>query len=685
MTNGKVGTWRQAAGAAAALLMAMAVFVVGCSPGGTPETAPNSEAAPAAAAETNADAGAQVASARPAAAPRKGDPAPSFTATDINGNTVDLYEEIEERDDLMVILFFFTVDGGETICRKLRVLDALYGKGAPEQKVEIIGVGYREDSAELAAFATDLNIRYYLLDDAGDGVVASGYGPIQAIPFTYLIDRDKLILTTLRGGGESEARLLANIAENYLSKDPSVASRVADAAMGEGEDEKKAGEAKGLALVKLGNLDEARETYAAIESHGGQIRLALAEGDFDAASDLAERAPQDDPYAVVAAGNAKLALGDLENAGAVLEQVDAEGLPIYLAAEQLNALGRLAHAGGDLDGAMQQYAAAVASDKYAVEPLANKGAAQREKGDLEGAMSTLQTAQDRGGASDELVAMMLQQIQQELAERNDNERQERIRQRIRDLGEKFQAMKEAGNEEAHDDWSTRPMVVAFVPSREPMNAFFTRAGTELTVRREVQAGLRNDAGITVVDREFLDELLRELELSTSLGDPATQLQLGRLLAARQLVTADFAGAANDARLYLRMVDTETSELTGPFTLEMPPGKPLADVVDQAVQTVAGALGGREGPLKGLVAAAESPEEIYLNLGGAHGAEAGQVFAVVEEGEPMEVGGRTVPGKRDVVARVEITDVYDDYASIGRALSGADAIEPEMKVIEVEEE
>ncbi len=621
----------------------------------------------------------------PAQAPKKGDPAPAFRATDINGEPVDLHAVIEQSDDLMVILFFFTVDEGEVICRKLRVLDSLYGKGSSEQKVEIIGVGYKEDAAALAAFAEELNIRYYLLEEDDEGVVAQGYGPIQAIPFTFLIDRDKLVLTTLRGGGTAEAKLLASIAENYLSKDPAVAASVAAAAAETGEDKKAAHETKGMAHVKLGQLDEAEAAFESIDSQGGRIRLAMAKGDYETALLLSGVVPQEDPYAMAAAANAKLAAGKLDEAGAAYEALTQDDLPPYLSAEKLNAKGRIAHASGDLDTAVSQYAAAVESDKYATEPLANQGAALREKGDLQGAAEALQTAKERGGETDELIMMMLRQVQQELADRNDNERQERIRQRIKDLGERYREMKQEGYEENRDEWSTRPMVVAFVPSREPMNAFFTRAGTELTLRREVQAGLMEDAGITVVDREFLDELLRELELSTNLGDPATQLQLGRLLAARQLVTADFAGAGGDARMYLRMVDTETTELTGPFTLEMPPGKPLGEVVDQAVQTVADSLGERQGPLQGLVAGVNGPNEIYINLGAAHGVRPGQTFAVFMEGEAMEVGGRTINGRRKMIGKLEIVEVYDDYAAIAKAVSGGEGIAPAMKLVQMEDD
>lgn len=619
------------------------------------------------------------------ALPTRGQPAPSFSAVDIHGNPVSLDVIIEEARQLMVVLFFFSVDGGDTLARRLRTLDALYGKGADPQRVEIIGVGYREDEAALRAFAEDLNIRYFIVESGEDGELVSGYGPIQTIPLTFLIDDDRLVLSVLRGGGEGEARILSRIAEQYLTKEPETATGIAATAVEEGEDAADAGVVQGYALAFSGNLDAAAAQFEAVNHATGLAHVAVERGDLDNALALATTAAAEDPFAHAVAGRALLLSGQAADAAqAFAEAAAPDEAPEWQRSHAINGHGRALHATGDLEAAVTRYAEAGALDKYNIAAASNQGAAYRELGEPEKALAVLEAAQARAG-HDALIAMMLQQVAEELAQRNDNERQERIRQRIATLGERWRAMQESGEAATRDTWSSRPSVVAFLPTPTAGAAVFERAGTGLTLRREVERRLAAHDGITVVDRDLLDELLRELELSDALGDPNTQLQLGRVLAARALATVDFNSHGREGAMLVRLVDTETTSLLGTHTLPITPGAELNALADTVVQSVAADLAQRDGPLQGLVAGMQG-EEVVLNLGAAHGVVNGMRFYLLHEQPAMVVGGRTVPGRRMVIGQLEVTDVYDDFASAATVVSLEDDAEilPETKVMAAED-
>src|SRR5690606_19999186 len=86
------------------------------------------------------------------------------------------------------------------------------------------------------------------------------------------------------------------------------------------------------------------------------------------------------------------------------------------------------------------------------------------------------------------------------------------------------------------------------------------------------------------------------------------------------------------------------------------------------------------PLQGLIADASASDAIVVNLGRKHGVAEGMVFNILEEGAPIEVGGRVIAHRQRPVGRVTLTTVEDDYA-IGTAsnLSEGVTLVKEMKI------
>lgn len=83
---------------------------------------------------------------------------------------------------------------------------------------------------------------------------------------------------------------------------------------------------------------------------------------------------------------------------------------------------------------------------------------------------------------------------------------------------------------------------------------------------KVAEELQGSKKLTIVDRQLLNELLKELKLSTSsLADPNTALKLGRIFSARFISTGSIVREKNDWMVSLRIIETETTAVKASIT------------------------------------------------------------------------------------------------------------------------
>jgi peroxiredoxin len=134
--------------------------------------------------------------------------APDFTLPDANGNLVSLSDP--EFDDKIVFLNFCAA--WCTPCREefpeLRALQAAYGP----QGVQVITVGVFEPEEQTYPLAQNFGFNFPLLAAGDAPSIVADYGNINAIPTTYLLDRDHNVVRALIGSREKEnfeATLLA--------------------------------------------------------------------------------------------------------------------------------------------------------------------------------------------------------------------------------------------------------------------------------------------------------------------------------------------------------------------------------------------------------------------------------------------------------------------------------------------
>ena len=597
-----------------------------------------------------------------------GDPAPDIEAVDINGNRVSLQAVLETKPDLALV-FFFTASRAEVIALRLQVLNDL------TEGLEVIALGMEDEKEALQKFAKDLGLKYYIIP--GDQVRGKPWAKdLQVLPVTlFVVTQESTIDRVIRGGSATQAKLLSYAAENFFrQRKLAQAKAVTSEAIKVGENEAEARELNGFILTAEGKLDEAEAEFGQIDSKTGLAKVALERGDADKAIALAEQA--NEPYATAIKGQAQMRAGKLEEAANTLSTVLTKEAAPWQRSEAYNAHGRIQHQLGDASGAIKEYETAVALDPYNVVALSNNGAALRETGDLEGAQATL----ERAGRirQDELATMMLQQIQRELKRQNDIERTKLINKQIKEIGARLKELKASGELDKRDTWSTRPLVLAFLPA-EFAPVFFERAGTDTVLQRELESRLQESGEVGVVEREMLDKLLQELNLGSSeLASPDTQRSLGKVLSAGMLGFIEFAQLGNEKMLYLRLIDTETTEIAAILRQPIDEDQPAASVEALVEQIIEKAENG--GEMKGLIADASSEDNIIINLGTRHGAAVGQEFIVLKDADPIKIGDKVIAHRTLPVGTIIVTTIEPDYAicKIGQRKDGV-SFDKEMKI------
>jgi tetratricopeptide (TPR) repeat protein len=605
----------------------------------------------------------------------EGDPVPEIQAQDIFGKTVNLNEILEKNPDL-VILFFFTPDNGKAIAAKLQALKRLYDSEA----LSIIALGMESDKAALQTFADGLKIQYFLLDDE-QVKTAEWYKNVNQLPLTLFVHTPaRQIERVLRGAGSEQANILKEVAENlFQQRKTEKASAVAASALENGEDASQVKELNGYILVAEGKLDEAEKEFGEIGADSGLAKVALERGDLEGAIAAADKAG-DDAYAQAVKGEALIKSGDLEKAEASLSVAAGADIPEWQKSEAVNSQGRLAQANGEIDKAVEQYAKAQSLDQYNVEALSNEGAAYRERGgenDLTLAKESLEKA--AAIRPDEMTGLMLQQVKAELEEANDIQKGELIKSLISDLSKRYEELKAKGEAEPADDWTSRPVVLAFLPGETKGRIVFDRAGTDMVLQREIEVQAQGKNGIQVVERVMLDKLLQELNLGSSeLASGDTQRRLGQVLSAGHLGFIDFAQVGADTMLYLRLIDSETTGIFFQASQKIDDSKP-GETVTAVVNALAEKLASSE-PLQGLIADAATNDAVIINLGKKHGVKEGLEFKILQDGDPIEVGGKVIARRQKPVGKLTLTTVEEDYA-IGTAsnLTEGVTLAKEMKV------
>ena len=193
-----------------------------------------------------------------------------------------------------------------------------------------------------------------------------------------------------------------------------------------------------------------------------------------------------------------------------------------------------------------------------------------------------------------------------------------------------------------DPWAKVRVLACLGPVNSGGNA--EEAARALLYRVCITSKLQEIGVVQVVEREALQDIMRELNLSVSdFSEPQAQTTIGKLLPAGFLLLGDVISQEDGEIVYLRLVDTETSKLVGSFSEEFVPTIGFSEGCDQLARQIS-AQAVKVKPLTAKVFHVNE-NRLRAGVGRFHGATNGMIFFVVtyldKKGIPTGVADRVV--------------------------------------------
>ena len=347
-----------------------------------------------------------------------------------------------------------------------------------------------------------------------------------------------------------------------------------------------------LALMELGHYGEAEKTIQRLKDKPLHARasamLAFKRNAPDARAALEQAAGPGAPYLEVLLARAEFAEGDYEGAAKRLaDRNQAEFLFAYQYRDALQLLG-------------QTY--------YQLQ--------ENEK-----AEETFKRLAALGGSQDKTVARRYMSL---LEQRMNEARRQAATAMARQLGGRIQAGEYTPVE---DTWSSRPLTFFVLPSKTTGADYGIETGLHGLFGSMLGNALDRETPLNLVNRDIINEVLAEQQLSAALSTRGGQIALGRVLGARVAVQGEFAELAGKERLRLDIVDIETTESVPCDSVPLAPGSDPETVIQEARDAIADAIQSAY-PLRGRLYAGDNGPEV--NIGANLGLEEGMRFKVLPE-------------------------------------------------------
>lgn len=231
-------------------------------------------------------------------------------------------------------------------------------------------------------------------------------------------------------------------------------------------------------------------------------------------------------------------------------------------AEALNSIARIYSYRGVTEKATEFYGRAAKLNTESAEIFVNWAYTMQKNGDISNAISSFQKAV-KINPYDPLASILLTQAKKKQIADADKARQQRIDKLVGELAESFrkgEVMQTQG-----DSRTSGPITISFL-SFSSKGSPASREGEDEFFLFKLSAILQENGRVQIVERELLDKLLGELKLSsTELVDPNMALKLGRILAARIIVTGSIVRYNTNVQVNIKLTDTETTALKAALT------------------------------------------------------------------------------------------------------------------------
>jgi len=356
-------------------------------------------------------------------------------------------------------------------------------------------------------------------------------------------------------------------------------------------------------------------------------------GDYENALTAAEALQQKDAgvrLAYLVAAEIQLRNGDDGAARALYQKaLDAPKGSAAETARALMGLGRIASLKNEGDQAMDFYRQAskvVPDDSTA---YLSQAMLLEKQGHTEKALSLLEKARNLASGN-QTIAAFARELRTKAAIKTDAAKQKRIDTLVKEL---LAGMKKPAPALPSDGWTSQPLTIWIIDFTT--QGYSLREGDETLLVSGMTDRLLQHGQVQIVERALLDKLLVELKLSTTrLTDQRTALALGKLLAARLIVTGNMVHSGPHTQVSLRMFETETGRITAALNETAGSTAPVSALAETLTADLIQKIEANY-PLRGKIEAV-SADSATLNIGSRVGVAIGQTFKVPRQDILLEV-------------------------------------------------
>lgn len=354
-------------------------------------------------------------------------------------------------------------------------------------------------------------------------------------------------------------------------------------------------------------------------------------------------------------GNISLREGKLDEAEAGFQKaLKAKKGTAQQRAQAFIGLGRIASLRKQSDAALKYYQQSVEAAPESSQGYLSQALIYEDTGKYNDALSLLGKAQALV-PNDRILAVITNEMRKKVALTQDQEKQDRIDKLVKEL---LEEMKTPPKAIPSDGWTSLPLTLWIMDFKT--QGYSLQEGEDRLLVHGITDKLLEGSRVKVVERALLDKLLEELKLGTSqLVDRSTALSLGKILAARLILSGQLVYSGPQAQVSLRLIETETGQVTGAVSEVFGSAVPASVMTDKISETLINKLK-KLYPVRGAVSKLEKGT-VTLNIGRKAGVFAGQWFKVLT--------GDTV---------LEVISVQPD-TSLGKVLEGKEALEEGQRV------
>jgi class 3 adenylate cyclase/CHAT domain-containing protein len=319
-----------------------------------------------------------------------------------------------------------------------------------------------------------------------------------------------------------------------------------------------------------------------------------------------------------------------------------------------NLMGLAASEKGEKDKSVEYYQKAYEADKKSSDAAINLGQAYLSMGKTAEAEEAFKGAVS-SDPNNSVASTLLAQAAAMMANQQDKEKQAEISAMTTELVDRWKSGKIPAPPKNADEWTSHPVTITFLDFDQ--KGAVTMEG-EMDFLKIALAQAINETGrVTVVEREKIDKILSELNLS-ALTDNATRVQIGKLFGAKLIATGSFIRAKGDAQVNLQLIETETSTVpiavTETYSGDPKAGELAKKVAETLVKKVLDQY-----PIQAKITEI-SGDEVKLNLGAKAGVKQGMKLDLLDA-DLTKVGAIEITSAGPEVSKAKVIEKPEKLA------------------------